>query len=225
MESPAKRAECTICFSRPRTVRLSCGHAYCEQCTVRIFSEERFKCPMRCEVTSLAVSRSPCASYEPTAEPGATVYTPLQFLHRNASREESDDEHPAYAIARGHAIVPDGVTVLASDAFCECYSLTSIALPTSLVTIGRNAFCNCYCLTSITLPDGLAVIGADAFSGCFSLASITLPESVREIGANAFLDCSALTSITLRGVTRIGDGAFSGCSALTTVVLPPSLPR
>ena len=225
MESPAKRAECTICFSRPRTVRLSCGHAYCEQCTVRVFSEERFKCPMRCEVTSLAVSRSPCmTSYEPTAEPGATVYTPLQFLHRNASCEESDDEHPAYAIARGHAIVPDGVTVLASDAFCECYSLTSIALPTSLVTIGRNAFCNCYCLRSITLPDGLAVIGADAFSGCFSLASITLPESVREIGDSAFLDCSALTTVVLPpSLPEMSTDAFRNCAALTSITLPPGL--
>ena len=59
-----------------------------------------------------------------------------------------------------------GLQRIGDDAFCECFSLTSVAIPDSLLTVGENAFCDCESLTSVELPAGLQRIGAGAFEGC-----------------------------------------------------------
>ena len=50
-----------------------------------------------------------------------------------------------------------------------------------VVSIGASAFCDCSSLSSIALPDGLETIGEWAFYGCSSLSSIALPDGVKSI--------------------------------------------
>ena len=108
--------------------------------------------------------------------------------------------------------IPDGVTSIASNAFRYCYSLTSITIPDSVTSIANNAFSTCYSLLSITIPNGVTKIGSNAFSTCYSLLSITIPNGVTSIANNAFGYCYSLASITIpNGVTKIGSVAFSNC--------------
>lgn len=102
------------------------------------------------------------------------------------------------------------VTSIGREAFINCSSLTSIALPDAVTSIGDEAFLWCESLTSITIPDAVTSIGVGAFAGCSSLTSITIPDAVTSIGASTFQDCSSLASITIPdAVTSIGDGAFA----------------
>ena len=48
-------------------------------------------------------------------------------------------------------------------------------------TIGNNAFNNCYSLTSIAIPEGVTSIGSSAFNNCYSLTRIAIPEGVTSI--------------------------------------------
>jgi len=78
------------------------------------------------------------------------------------------------AILPGTLVIPANlhgrtVTQIASYAFANQTSLTSIALPDTLTTIGNNAFQNCTNLTSINIPAGITQIGTGAFSGCVNL--------------------------------------------------------
>ena len=141
------------------------------------------------------------------------------------------------------------VTIIESDAFYECSSLTSIEIPSGvteignfaflscqnlesvtfgensqLATIGESAFAGCSSLTSIEIPSGVTTIGEAAFNDCSSLTSIEIPSSVTTIGNSAFYYCSSLTSIEIpSGVTTIGEGAFRECSSLTSIEIPSSV--
>lgn len=119
----------------------------------------------------------------------------------------------------------DGHTVTSIDdeAFYECYSLTSVALPDSLTSIGNKAFFNCESLSDIPLPDSLTSIGEYAFAYCYNLTSVALPDSITSIGDFTFCNCD-LTSVTLPdSLTSIGEYAFFACVDLTSITLPDSI--
>ena len=110
------------------------------------------------------------------------------------------------------------VTSIGFGAFCDCDSVTSITIPSSVTNIGESAFSWCESLTSITIPDSVKSIGESAFFRCTSLTSITIPKSVTSIGNSAFSSCMGLTSVTIpEGVTSIGRGAFSSCNSLKSI--------
>jgi len=111
--------------------------------------------------------------------------------------------------------IPDSVTSIGYQAFCECTSLTSVTIPNSVTSIGDYAFENCELLTSVTIPDSVTEIGEWAFAYT-SLTSVTIPNSVTSIGGHAFTGCTSLTSITIPdSVTSIGEMAFIafGCTS------------
>ena len=110
------------------------------------------------------------------------------------------------------------------DAFCQCTSLTEIAIPNKVTSIGASAFERCTSLTGITIPDKVTSIGASAFNSCSSLTGITIPNSVTSIGASAFEQCTSLTGITIPdSVTTIGDHTFEDCYSLTGITIPDSV--
>ncbi|GMO52220.1 MAG: hypothetical protein Pg6C_17680 [Treponemataceae bacterium] len=122
-------------------------------------------------------------------------------------------------------VIPQGVTLIGSNAFSECYNLTSVTIPDSVTEIGSGAFSSSG-LTSVTLPKGLTKTGGRMFSECTKLKTVTIPEGVTVISDFMFASCSALTSIKIpNSVTSIGRGVFSnfsgweGCDALTSITL------
>ncbi len=122
--------------------------------------------------------------------------------------------------AAGSYAIPNGVTTIASNAFCWCFSLTNVTAPNSLVTIGAQAFCCCQSLADAPIPDGVASIGWGAFASCYGLSTLTIPDSVTNIGAYAFTACTFLASLTIpSSITSIAEEVFSGDTNLTNVVI------
>ena len=97
----------------------------------------------------------------------------------------------------GDVVIPNSVTSIGYQAFCNCRGLTSIVIPDSVTSIGDGAFYNCSGLTSIVIPNSVTSIGYDEFNGCSVLKPIVIPSSVTYIGYAAFYDCSGLTSIAV----------------------------
>ncbi len=117
--------------------------------------------------------------------------------------------------------IPDGVTSIGDYAFQFCYSLSSVTIPDGVTLIGRYAFQDCCSLPSITIPDGVTSIGDSTFYYCYSLSSVTIPDGVTLIGRYAFQDCCSLSSITIPdGVTSIGIYAFQNCCSLSSITIP-----
>ena len=62
-----------------------------------------------------------------------------------------------------HAVIPEGVTKIASRAFYGCRSLMSVVVPETVKRIEYAAFEFCENLEQITFPPDLTDIGARAF--------------------------------------------------------------
>ncbi len=70
----------------------------------------------------------------------------------------------------------------------------NVSIPDSVTRIGNNAFCENSAVKSIIIPDSVTQIGIEAFSMCKSLTDLSIPDSVTEIGAHAFYDTPWLNS-------------------------------
>ncbi len=87
------------------------------------------------------------------------------------------------------SVIPEGVEIIAEQAFEGCLGLKEIVLPTSVRKIGNHAFGWCENLSQVVLNKGLTEIGGGAFMRCTSLKYITIPDSVTTIYAQAFMGC------------------------------------
>ena len=157
--------------------------------------------------------------------------------------------------------LPENLIFIDDEAFAYCSRLTSIKIPQSVTTIGNEAFCNNFALknvyisdiaawcniefesyssnpfwyaetlylnnvevTNLVIPEDVVSIRNYAFYGSSFLTSIKIPNSVTSIGDEAFYRCLSLTSITIgNSVTSIGESAFEDCSSLTSIEIPNSV--
>ena len=107
-------------------------------------------------------------------------------------------------------VINKGITAIGSNAFSNCYYLTSLSIPSTVETIGFSAFANCNALTAITIPEGVVSIGEKAFNQCEEALSLSLPSTLTTIGDMAFANCKKLTVINIpASVESIGWAAFS----------------
>lgn len=119
--------------------------------------------------------------------------------------------------------IPNSVASIGWYAFAGC-ALKSVDIPNSVASIGHKAFYGCIYLESVTLPNALTSIESNLFAYCQRLKTVTIPESVTSIGTGAFLECTNLISLTIgNSVTTIGDGAFGNCYSLKTLTIPNSV--
>ena len=130
-----------------------------------------------------------------------------------------------------------GVTSIGSEAFRNCYALTSMTIPNSVMSIGEEVFFLCAALTSIDVsennPNYSSLDGVlfdktketlIQYPGGKQDTEYSIPGSVTTIENEAFYFCSHLTSVTIpNGATSIGDKAFYYCTGLTSVTIPSSV--
>jgi hypothetical protein len=151
---------------------------------------------------------------------------PAQFTH---TTNNGTLTITGYTGQGGAVVIPDTinglpVTGVGTNAFYQCYSLTSVTIPGSVTSIGDAAFGWCTSLTNATIANGLTSIRDQTFYTCTNLASVTIPNSVTNIGDEAFYACTSLTGLTIpSSVTSIGDGAFAFSWSLTTITIPNSV--
>eukprot|EP00980_Cylindrotheca_fusiformis_P004942 scaffold1051_cov119-Cylindrotheca_fusiformis.AAC.17 len=143
--------------------------------------------------------------------------------------------------------IDSSVTEIPSRAFDGCKALVQVELPETLTIIGFEAFCQCVSLKSIqfvsspslessqfthSLEDGLIVfperaklhIEARAFVLCESLRKVIVCSASTTLGPAIFRCCSGLTYVQLpEGLHVIEEEMFDHCLSLTTVKLPSTV--
>ena len=121
--------------------------------------------------------------------------------------------------------IPEGITVIAANAFHGCYyTLETVTIPDSVLSIGDSAFADCGALSQVRLGRGLLRIGHKAFDCCSKLQEIDIPDSVVYIGPEAFSQCHGLTSVHLpEGLSALAYETFDYCYSLTEIDLPASV--
>ena len=140
--------------------------------------------------------------------------------------------YPAGKTGSTYAI-PEGVTVIAAQAFGGCTKLETITIPASVTSIGTNPFAGCTGLQTITVEEGNTAYKIEngvllsesenkktllCYPAGNTGTTCTTPESVTAIAAQAFADCKKLENVVLReNVTSVGADAFTGCDKLKAV--------
>lgn len=81
--------------------------------------------------------------------------------------------------------VPEGVRVIAAEAFANHAEIKELVLPQSLISVGEAAFENCSNLSTVVLGEQLKQIKDRAFLGC-NIHNVTLPKTMEAWGINAF---------------------------------------
>ncbi|HIW76975.1 MAG TPA: leucine-rich repeat protein [Candidatus Gordonibacter avicola] len=155
------------------------------------------------------------ATAHPEVESAASglVFTLLDDYTLSVSWEGAEDpasdfEIPASAKING---VSYRVSTIATNAFANRGSLTSVKLPAGITTIGEAAFAGCANLASVSLPGTLQHIDERAFEAT-SLADIWLPASVQSINSRAFASCEALTRIVAFNTPEVAEDALATCT-------------
>ncbi len=92
--------------------------------------------------------------------------------------------------------VPDGIEIIAEEAFADNSYVKKLKLPSSLEQINYAAFSNCSSLSEVSVPDSVTNIGTAAFTNCSALKSFSLGANTKDLGTGVFVGCSALSSIT-----------------------------
>jgi hypothetical protein len=87
--------------------------------------------------------------------------------------------------------LPDGITVIADEAFVNSAFLGAVILPRGVVTVGDGAFRWRSELKKAVLPETVRYIGVNAFANCIG-AHITLGGAWGTLGENAFPDGTLL---------------------------------
>lgn len=124
--------------------------------------------------------------------------------------------------------VPDGVKTIASGAFANNESLSTVTIPSSVTLIDERAFYNSELENIVFDNDGdeKLTIGAGAFYGSYSgvpITSLVLPDREVVIGAEAFSENGDLVTLDLGGTTVIGDRAFAETGDDLQLVIPKTV--
>ena len=143
-----------------------------------------------------------------------------------------------------HFDIPEGVEVIASQAFMQSYrgksvletvsfpstiksieslafrqsNLTSVTLPPH-TTFGTSVFDISKKLASVTIPEGVEALGEYMFWSCEALTEVSFPDSLKTVGESCF-GHTGLTKVDLNKVESLGSYAFYICDGLTEITIP-----
>ena len=91
--------------------------------------------------------------------------------------------------------------------FCVRSKSGKIRIPDGIEIIGTGAFWNCFRLTNVIIPKGVKKIESFAFYGCGWLTEIVIPSSITEVGAFAF-EFTNLKSVIISHKLYYHDSSF-----------------
>lgn len=121
--------------------------------------------------------------------------------------------------------MPDSVTCILSEAFCNDY-IKKIIFSKNLKHIGSYAFYG-NLIKDINLPESLTYIDDSAFSKCINLKSVSLPSKLKYIGCDAFHSCFDLKYVDISkcNILNKGNGIFKWCDNIEKVKLPENIAK
>ena len=125
-----------------------------------------------------------------------------------------------------------GTKVVCDRAFCCCYTLSEIVIPSSVTSIGDLAFSSCNLLKCISIPKSVICLNGNPFAEWNGKLECLSPNFVYEDDVLFNKDKSRIISfrnqniksyVIPSNVISIGDSAFYGCNSLSEIVIPSSV--
>ena len=170
---------------------------------------------------------------------GNLKYTITDFENHKVSVGKADT-NPTGELVIESTVEDDGiiytVTSVRAQAFSDCWKLTSVTIPNSVVSIGSGAFYGCSMLESMTLP----FVGAQKYSATYLYnqfplgylfgtvyysGSVATTQTYYGGNSNSLTNTqyyipSSLKNITITDCSYIAYGTFNNCGNLISVLIP-----
>ena len=134
-----------------------------------IGSQAFFSCPL---LETVDIPASVCEIYSDIFSYSTNLkrinISPSNQVYTGNGTYVAERETQTLVVGIGTTVIPDDGSVrhIAGWAFDQCYSLTSIYIPDSVISIGECAFQGCYNLETAYISDSVQTVGNFAFSGC-----------------------------------------------------------
>lgn len=121
--------------------------------------------------------------------------------------------------------IPEGVEDILEEAFCRCYKLNKVNIPSTLKSIETYSFGLTTSLKEIELPKNLINFGESVFEGS-GITKIVMNNKLEFLPSETFANAYRLKKVTLPSNLKvIGDSAFEGCRSLYSLELPESVEK
>lgn len=121
--------------------------------------------------------------------------------------------------------VPNGAASIEEEGF-SCCDLKEIFIPDSVTYLGANLFCNSTELESARLPAFLKILPPFLFCGCKSLKKVEMPLEVQDFSEGLFAGCSSLEEIPFRsGIKTLPESVFDSCASIKSLIIPDSVTK
>lgn len=105
------------------------------------------------------------------------------------------------------------------------YETDDVVIPEGVSRIGDDFFCNSAVIRTLVLPPSVVDVGNHAFAYCDQLESVKVLGPA-DIGCDAFISCHALRDIYLAdGVVSLGDGCFDFLTKVESIFIPKSVKK
>jgi hypothetical protein len=136
-----------------------------------------------------------------------------------------------FEIIDGKCIIPEGTATIPQKTFYNCWDLTCVEIPSSVMTIEPGAFLGCPEIETIRVAENnpayksesnccITKDGKTLVIGC---KSSVIPDTVETIARSAFQWCEELVAIHIpASVKRIDSRAFYGCFCLRKITFSDS---
>ena len=118
-------------------------------------------------------------------------------------------------------IFEEGITKIPEWICYGAKKLEKVTIPEGVSVIESNAFDDCDYLYNITLPDSLVEIGPEAFLSS-GLKAVDLPKDLKEIGECAFAYTKIVGLHLPKGLTDLGRAFIEGCK-ISELLIPKGL--
>ena len=115
--------------------------------------------------------------------------------------------------------LPESITKLYQEAFCDCDSIKYVSLPSTITYLGPSVFRSCQNLQFVDFNDNANEINLDNwghFADCPSLKAASLPDGIKTINNRFMYNCTSLKAVYLpanleqMNTNGNGQGPFCG---------------
>lgn len=120
-------------------------------------------------------------------------------------------------------VIPDtiegqSVVVIGDSAFANNENIKGVVIPDSVTRIERNAFCNCFDLEVFVAGDALKFIGEYAFSYCKSLKSVELNVGLETLELSCFTSTDELKELYIPNTVTTLVYPFNEAETKVTII-------
>ena len=120
-------------------------------------------------------------------------------------------------------VIPDtiegqSVVVIGDSAFANNENVKGVVIPDSVTRIERNAFCNCFDLEVFVAGDALKFIGEYAFSYCKSLKSVELNVGLETLELSCFTSTDELKELYIPNTVTTLVYPFNEAETKVTII-------